>query len=195
MSFFNTFRTKIKKSSGDYFKLATQHKKNKEWDEAIDCLRNAYEKATQEGVTFGANQYLRLPKYLFMAGKTDEAWREYNVYLTNGFTEVTTSKDIIFIDHSAIYGAMAAQLKKEKKFFDAEVFIAVSSLAWQKGMLAQKRKSELEIDSVLSSIAPSLKKAGKSEANKEFQIIVREYITKPESKECSSLIRELEQLK
>jgi predicted negative regulator of RcsB-dependent stress response len=71
------FGSKVtKKPSGELLKEATQLKKAGDWDGAIKALRQAYANAKSEGVSYGADAYLRLPKYLYEAGKSDEAWSE-----------------------------------------------------------------------------------------------------------------------
>src|SRR5690554_7193375 len=107
------------KTSGELFKEATQLKKAGDWDGAVEALRQAYKNAKSEGVSYGADSYLRLPKYLYEAGRADEAWSEYNRALTVGLDGQAPSEEMVGVDHSQIYGSMAGQLKKEKKFYDA----------------------------------------------------------------------------
>src|SRR5690606_33507556 len=140
------------KTSGELFKEATQLKKAGDWDGAIEALRQAYKNAKSEGVSYGADSYLRLPKYLYDAGRTDEAWSEYNRAQTEGLNGQAQSEELVEVDQSQIYGSMAGQLKKEKKFYAAAIYQAVSALSWEKGMLAQQRESELNFDSLQKTI-------------------------------------------
>lgn len=153
------FSSKIAKKTSDVlFKEATQLKKSGDLDGAVKALRQAYINAKSEGVSYGTDYYLRLPKYLYEAGRADEAWSEYNRALTKGLGRQATLEGIVAVDHSQIYGSMAGQLKKEKKFYGAAIYQAISALSWEKGMLAQQRASELNFDSLHKTIAQTLKR-------------------------------------
>jgi tetratricopeptide (TPR) repeat protein len=185
----------VNKSSGELLKEATQLKKSDDWDGAINALREAYKKAKYEGVDYAANTYLRLPKYLYGAGRLEEAWSEYNLALSEGFNGEIPSNEMVAVNHSQIYGSMAGQLKKEKKFYDAAVYQAASALLWEKGMLAQKRDSEMNIDSINKTISQTLKKSGENEAQEQFMIVVQNSLANPRNKQVSDLIRTLCELK
>ncbi|MEO9477911.1 MULTISPECIES: hypothetical protein [Pseudomonadota] len=183
------------KTSGELFKEATQLKKAGEWDGAVEALRQAYKNAKSEGVSYGANFYLRLPKYLYEAGRSDEAWSEYNRALTDGLDGQAPSEEMVAVDQSQIYGSMAGQLKKEKKFYDAAVYQVASALSWEKGMLEQQRESELNFDSFRKTIEQTLKKHGSKEAHKQFLALVKEAVSNPKEYQVADLITQLGDLK
>lgn len=182
------------KTSGELLKEATQLKKTGDWDGATQALMKAYKSAKSEGVSYGADVYLRLPKYLYEAGRPDEAWLEYNRALTKGLDGQTPSKDMAEVNQSQIYGSMAGQLKKEKKFYDAAIYQAVSALSWEKGMLVQQRESELDIDSLQKTIEQTLKKSSDKEAHEEFITLVKEAVSNPQSHQVAGLIAQLRDL-
>jgi hypothetical protein len=179
------------KTSQELLKEATQLKKSSDWGGAIDKLTSAYDAARQEKVSYGADVYLRLPKYLYEAGNKDEAWAEYNRALTEGFDGKSPPKELVHIEHSQIYGAMASQLKKEKKYFDSAIFTAASGVSWQKGMIAQKRRSELDSASMEKSIEQLLDKGGKKNILPDFIAIFREALSNPKPTQVSELMRRL----
>lgn len=176
------------KTSGELLKEATQLKKAGDWDGAIEALRQAYKNAKSEGVSYGADFYLRLPKYLYEAGRADEAWSEYNRALTEGLDGQAPSKEMVAVDQSQIYGSMAGQLKKEKEFYDAAIYQAASALSWEKGMLAQQRESELNFDSLRKAIEQTLKKNSSKEAHEQFFALVKQAVSNPKDYQVARVL-------
>ena len=183
------------KTSRELLKEATQLKKAGDWNGAIQSLRQAYKYSKSEGISYGANVYLRLPKYLYEAGRADEAWSEYNRLLSEGLNGKAPSKEMAEVNQSQIYGSMAGQLKKEKKFYDAAIYQAASALSWEKGMLEQQRKSEHDLFSLQKILEQTLKKSKGKEAHEEFIALVRKAVENPKSHKVVSLIAQLHALK
>lgn len=146
------------KTSGDLLKAATQFKKDGDWDSALSSLEKAYLLMQSDGVDRSAATYLRYPKYLFEAGRGDEAWREYEEALEEGLGGIAPGNFMKYVEHSQIYGSMALQRKREKRFFESAVYQAASSLAWDKGMIAQKRPVTYDAISFESAMLKTLKK-------------------------------------
>ena len=180
-----------KRTSGELFKEATRLKKTGDWDGAIQSLKQAYKKARSEGVSYGTDVYLRLPKYLYEAGRPDEAWSVYNRALTEGLDGQNKSKEMAEVNQSQIYGSMAGQLKKEKKFYEAAIYQGASALSWGKGMLVQKRDSEHDLDSIQKAIEQTLKKSDYKEVHEKFIVFVREAVANPKSHNVVGLITQL----
>lgn len=100
---------------------AVEHKKAKEWDEAIECLHTAYKLAAE--YPFDAldySHYLRLPAYLQLAGRNDDAWACFNDYqcgqlpykdqsnelaLSIGFRAMVEDKKRLFLEREKKYRA------------------------------------------------------------------------------------------
>ncbi|MFT4731262.1 MAG: tetratricopeptide (TPR) repeat protein [Gammaproteobacteria bacterium] len=183
------------KTSGELLKEATQLKKSGDWDGAIEALRKAYKKAKSEGISYGADAYLRLPKYLYEAGRAGEAWSEYNRALAEGLDGQAPSKEMASVEHSQVYGSMAGQLKKEKKFYDAAMYQAGSALSWEKGMVEQQRESELDFDLLQKTIKQTLKKYDANEAHEQFIDLVKEATSNPMSNSIAGLITKLRDIK
>lgn len=182
------------KPSSVLLKEATQLKKTGDWDGAVEALRLAYKNAKSEGVSYGADTYLRLPKYLYEAGRADEAWSEYNRALTEGLEGQAPPKKMAEVNQSQIYSSMAGQLKKEKKFYDAAMYQAASALSWEKGMLAQERESEINFDSLQNSIEQALKKHVSKEVHEQFFALVKSAVSNPKDYQVASLISQLRDL-
>ncbi|SOD15983.1 hypothetical protein [Nitrosomonas ureae] len=89
----------------DFLKQATQLKKEKRYDEACDKLKEAYS-------AYGSNEllmkdFLRLPMYLQLAGRSDEGWEFLNEFRKRNndvFNRVDIAKQIKIF------------LRKEKKY-------------------------------------------------------------------------------
>lgn len=66
---------------GDYQKWLTKavkYKKDKDFDQAIECLDKAYRLCAGYPLETVFDNYLRLPAYLQAAGRADEGWGELN---------------------------------------------------------------------------------------------------------------------
>ena len=85
-------------------KEATQLKKDKDYDAACEKLKEAYTAADD---TLLVKQYLRLPMYLQLAGRNDEAWAELNRINITYFDVFSQAE---------IANQMRIFLEKEKKF-------------------------------------------------------------------------------
>jgi hypothetical protein len=100
-------------SASDLLKQATQLKKEKLYDEAIEKLKAAYVAYGHESLM--TKDLLRLPMYLQLAGRKDDGWRilnEMNIKLTDVFSQAD------------IANQMRVFLQKEKNFQQALVFSA-----------------------------------------------------------------------
>jgi len=97
----------------DLLKETTQLKKEKRYDEACEKLKEAYSANGSEELMI--QDYLRLPMYLQLAGKSDEGWKaldEIRIQNKDNFNESTIAKQIkIFF-------------RKEKKYELAVLFSA-----------------------------------------------------------------------
>ena len=93
-------------------------KKKDDIDGAIECLKEAYKLSEKkEDYALGLQSYLRLPKYLLLAGKSDDAYGQLSLLLSHGYP--WQNKKMLMWDHSEIYKAMSQQLEKENKYLDA----------------------------------------------------------------------------
>ncbi|WP_434352985.1 hypothetical protein VH441_07245 [Psychrobacter sp. HD31] len=75
-------------------KQATQHKKNKEWDEAINCLIRVQELMSQTGTSYTIQKWLRLPKYYMYAERYDEALAECSKFIHKILKEKKTRFEV-----------------------------------------------------------------------------------------------------
>lgn len=162
-------------------KIATSLKKN---DPALgaEVLRKAYQLAENETVAYPVDTFLRLPMFLQLAGKNDEAWAEYNRLLAEGFPSEIKSNEMLYVNHSAIYDKMRLFLEREKKPIQAVKFGVYSHVCWCLGMYYQKRESDLKKctsdEAVEGCVSSLLKKAKKLECGDSIQKIVKTSLEK-----------------
>jgi len=125
-----------------FLKSATQKKKNGDIEGAIRDLRAAYEIYERGYVIPSVDVFLRLPSYLQLAGRRDDAWREYNNLIIK-VGDYWNDPDISPMMYSKIYDKMRLFLQREKKYNKAVKFGIFSHVMWSMGLKKQKRKDEL----------------------------------------------------
>ena len=95
-----------------WLKLATAKKKERKLNEAIDCLKKAYSLMEKSDYMFSMSELLRLPLYLQVASRKEEALQEFQQLLRlsypNRFSVMQDS------NRAAIYDKMRLFWKREK---------------------------------------------------------------------------------
>ena len=149
--------------SAKLLKEVTKLKKGGELDEAIETLKKAYHEIEREGGGHTMPTYLRLPMLLQQAGRSNEAWEEYNRLLRSDPTGMGTSRELTPMHHSQIYDKMRLFRQREGKTQSAVEFGLMSAVSWATGLYHQKRMSELasmlENESLEGVVEPLLRKA------------------------------------
>ncbi|MCP4582395.1 MAG: hypothetical protein GY839_12345 [candidate division Zixibacteria bacterium] len=142
---------------------ATEMKDKGKFDKAIEKLKNAYIAIAKSKTIYPIGTFLRLPIYLQQANKNDEAWKEFNSLLLNGYANQIKDPDLIPMDHCAIYDKMRLFLQREKRFKKSIIFGIYSFISWGIGLYYQNRKDELKIyisnENMDKQISKLLKKA------------------------------------
>ena len=97
---------------------AVEHKKNENWEMAFKALHEAYERMKYSEIDYGIDTFLRLPMYLYAAGKKDIAWKILNNYLRGEYPIIKGEKNLFqqVSDQLKIKDKMRAVLEREKKF-------------------------------------------------------------------------------
>lgn len=109
-------------------KEATQHKKDEEWDEAIQKLKAARKVAYGSKTTYPVRKHLRLPLYLQQAGRMDEAVKEFKKMLRGDYPSVPDSETMFWIQRGIIYDKMRLAYQREAMHDEAAVSEAYSYL-------------------------------------------------------------------
>jgi len=93
----------------DKHKKVTVLAKEGKMDEAITMLKELKSEMDEEG-GYTIERYLRLPMYLQKAGRNDEAWKEFNLLL---------SEEQHIDEQALIYDKMRLFLQREKRYKEA----------------------------------------------------------------------------
>src|SRR5690625_2814276 len=96
------FSFKSNKDEKELLHLATQKKKEGNFDEAIQHLKEAYKVIGKGRINYDIKTLLRLPKYLQLADRSDEAWSEFNKLLSEVYSNRNDNIVIQHIDASII---------------------------------------------------------------------------------------------
>lgn len=116
----------LNKKAYSLLREATKHK-NIDLEYSINCLKDSIQLADDNNLIYGIQDRLRLPKYLQLAGRNDEAWSEYNK-IVNKIISNTDPIGLKCGDLMYVYDSMRLHLQREKKFNKAIVFHVMSIL-------------------------------------------------------------------
>ncbi|MBC2712852.1 MAG: hypothetical protein HGJ94_18240 [Desulfosarcina sp.] len=156
---------------GELQKKATEQKKNGDIDGAIISLRSAYKQLEKQGIKWPINTYLRLPLFLQKAGRTDEAWAEFNALL-----RAPESDFMLSMNHSIIHDKMRLFLQREGKASLAVKFGVLSyvetAIAYDKQGRPEELKQLQDEEIIHSCVKSLLKKANKPECEYEIAKII-----------------------
>jgi len=188
----------LRKAPDDLLKKATAKKKAGDLENAIKLLKQAYEQISKESISYPVDTFLRLPLYLQEAKRNDEAWREFNVLLTEGYPNQTKDPELIPMDHASIYDKMRLFLQREGKNVLAVRFGIFSWLSSLVGLYRQKRIDQLTAYSSLKdykdTIRIMLRKAQKEELLEQLIGIMEEHINNLPNVDFTSLSTEIDSL-
>lgn len=136
---------------------ATTKKKSGDINGAIQALRDSYKILNENSMLYSIQTYLRLPLYLQEAGKSDEAWSEFNQLVTWVNTKPRYSPEVTPMDLSIIWDKMRLHLQRQGNNDYAMQFAVWSYLSWAVGLYMQKREDELEAYKTETNIQKALK--------------------------------------
>lgn len=123
---------------------ATEMKQKGDIGSAVECLREAYKEIAKGSMNYGIDPFLRLPMYLQAAGKSEEAWLEFNRLLTKGYPNQMRDKDLFPMEASIVYDKMRLFLEREGKKDAAVRYGVTSHMYWAIGLHMQDRMEELK---------------------------------------------------
>lgn len=150
-------------------KEATQLKKNGDIEAACEKLREAYSEIAKGDIIYSIDTFLRLPLYLQKAGRKDDAWREFNKLIVQGYPNQMRDLKLRFMDHSKVYDKMRLHLQREKNFVEAINFGILSVVSWETGLYLQGRLEErIRKEQLEDSIMSLVKKANLEDRLKDI---------------------------
>lgn len=123
-------------------KEATYYKKKGNINKAILILRKTYKLLEKTPVQYSIKTYLRLPLYLQQAGRTNEAWLEFNNLITKGYPNQSRNVSSVLLDNTVIYDKMRLFLEREGKPIKAIDLGIQSYMSKVKGLRLLKRKEK-----------------------------------------------------
>lgn len=135
---------------------ATAEKKSGNIEDAICTLQEAYREISRTSIDYTIDAFLRLPHYLQLANRPDEAWREFNRLLVEGYPNQFRTSELLPMDHSVIYDKMRLFLQREHRSREAVKFGIFSHLLWAIGLNNQSRKQELRSHMAKSAVRTML---------------------------------------
>src|SRR5262249_7979748 len=91
-------------------------------ESAIRLLRRSYEEIKRDKVLYSIEVFLRLPLYLQQAGKSKEAWQEFNNLLFQGYPNQPKDPLLIAQDRSKIFEKMRQLLDRDNRLDIAGVY-------------------------------------------------------------------------
>jgi len=173
-----------KQQPAELLKLASNCKKSGDIKNAIRILKEAYKAISRTGVDHGVDVFLRLPRYQQLAGKPEQAWKEFNLLLVEGYPNQNRNEALIGMDHSIIYDKMRLFLQKENCNKEAVKFGIFSWLLWAIALHKQEKKKDLRswtaaknLDALLVEL---LNKANRTVLHDELkQLLERELASLP----------------
>jgi len=168
----------------ELLKLATNCKKAGDTKNAVRILKEAYRAINRTNIDHGVDVFLRLPHYQQLAGRPEQAWKEFNLLLVEGYPNQNRDEAFIVMDHSVIYDKMRLFLQRENCHKEAIKFGIFSWLLWAIALHKQNKKKELkswtankQMESMLIDL---LDKANRPRLQNELkQLLERELATLP----------------
>lgn len=155
----------IDKIANDLLKKATQKKRENDIDSAILLLKKAYSEIAKTTIEYPIEVFLRLPLYLQIANRQEEALLEFQNLLENGYVNQNRKAYLMPMDDSVIYDKIRLFLQRNKQYFEAVSYGVYSILLIHYGLFLQKRFLELnnlnEKKLINEKIKPLLKKASR----------------------------------
>ena len=114
-------------------KQASKFKKSKNWDKAIESLRNAYSIAETHHIGKTISSLSRLPNYLYLSGDLKGAWEEYHKVADLHYCSWYRSKaHSVYAAKADAYTRLANMLFKEN-YKDQALAYAMSGYVASRG--------------------------------------------------------------
>jgi len=163
---------------------ATMYKKEGMLEEAVRTLKKAYSEIAKTEVDFTVETFLRLPAYLQVAGRPEEAWVEYEKLLANGYPNQSTADWVREIDKRTVFDKMRLHLQREKNPVSAVRYGALSYVAELRAeqLRLEGAKNEtymkelMAVERIEKHLLPLLKKAKRTDQLPAVVQVMREWL-------------------
>lgn len=150
--------------SGALLREATANKAAGNVNGAIELLKRFWIAEPFGSSGYGVEAYLKLPMYLQVAGRRDEAWRTLNVLIADYVLSTPKLNDqVLPMMRSEIYDKMRLFWQREGEASSAVKYGILSHMNWLVGLHRQRRREELRDyasrETIEAVVKPLLKKA------------------------------------
>lgn len=126
-----------------WLREAGEHKDANDFDGAIKLLERALEEIKRENVAYQVDAFLRLPSYLQQAGRTREAWQEFNKLLLGGYPNQPRDGGRVMLDRARILEKMRHFLDRDGKSDIGTVYKTLGQVCEGVGQCRDDRKREV----------------------------------------------------
>lgn len=180
-------------------KIARQYADNEQYDTAIDVLNQTYALMDEHGEPPTIDDRLRLPRYLYKAGRKSDAWGELNrLILAYG-----RDRTLGLLNLSKIHNAMRIQVEREKKFEFAIGHAVMAYIYQHQFFLKIEEDDGLPIDSdgsvlareqsqIEKKLSSLLKKMQRTDLLQSMCSMVRRFVEESPKGDIAKLVRALE---
>jgi len=161
-------------------RLATELKNSGKLNEAVTELGKFQRLVASGKVAYPVACFLRLPMYLQVAGRRDEAWAEFYRLLKHGYPNRLNDAGVWLYEKSEIYGKMRLFLERDGNAFLAVHFAIMSYGHELAALSAQKRREDLAKcaapENAALLLASLLRKAKRPDFQETGEQILAEFI-------------------
>jgi hypothetical protein len=126
-----------------WLREAGEHKDANDLDGAIKLLERAYEEIKREHVAYNVDVYLRLPSYQQQAGRTREAWQEFNKLLLGGHPNQPKDGGRVMMDRARVLEKMRGFLDRDGKSDIGTIYKTLGQVCEGVGQCREDRKREV----------------------------------------------------
>jgi len=184
--------------AGRLLKEATAYKQNKDFENAIAYLQRAYSVIGKGSTIYPVETFLRLPMYLHASGRKEEAWKEFNALLTQGYPNQLQDKSLICFDKSHVTDKTRLCFWRDRHYAEAVKYGIVSFLFEAAALKLQGRRNDLAdhlyVENVQDQIEHYLSKAGKKHLLNQVYVLVNSYIKLLPTTDYNGLCRQIDAL-
>lgn len=177
-------------SSGELFKAASQADFEGRYLDALEIEKRGCALIMSEWGKVPIRNEVRIATYMWKAGMKDASWARLNQLMK----ERKDTPDMLPMEHSYIYKAMAIQMRREKRLLDAIALDMASVMSFALGVYRQKDRPDKVDDYICKAefdktFGTNLKRAKLLDRSNQLHAILVEEVAKFPRADFGRLIR------
>ena len=137
-------------------------------DGVIDILRDAYALIASTNTAHTLETFLRLPLYLQKVGRSDEAWKEFNDLLDDGYPNMPSDEASWSGMRSSVLDKMRLFLQREKRFPESVQYGILSIISKIREQLGRAEHSEPD-ERLMRSGIPRIQERAIADAQHRYE--------------------------